>query len=72
MMSCQIRQISLTQAERKELRRRIRQAKDRRTADRLRVIWLKGRLPPSRDCLSSSNEHQCCHAVFAALSSRRS
>jgi hypothetical protein len=41
MMSCQIRQISLTQAERKELRRRIRQAKDRRTADRLRVIWLK-------------------------------
>jgi transposase len=41
MMSCQIREISLTQAERKELRRRIRQAKDRRTADRLRVIWLK-------------------------------
>lgn len=40
-MSCQIRQITLTQAEHKELRRRIRQAKDRKTADRLRVIWLK-------------------------------
>jgi transposase len=41
MMSCQIRQITLTKAERKELRRRIRQARDRKTADRLRVIWLK-------------------------------
>ena len=38
MMSHQIRQIALTKAERKELRQRIRQAKDRKTADRLRVI----------------------------------
>jgi transposase len=41
MMSSQIRQIALTKSEYKELRRRIRQAKDRRTADRLRVILFK-------------------------------
>ena len=37
----QIHQIALTEEELKELRKRIRQAKDRKTADRLRVIWLK-------------------------------
>jgi len=37
----QIRKITLTEEERKELHRRIRQAKDRRTADRLRVILYK-------------------------------
>jgi transposase len=40
-MSHQIRQIDLTKAERKELCQRIRQAKDRKTADRLRVILFK-------------------------------
>ena len=40
-MSSQIRQIALTKSEHKELRRRIRQAKDRKTADRLRVILFK-------------------------------
>jgi transposase len=40
-MSRQIRQITLTKAQRKEVRQRIRQAKDRRTADRLRVILFK-------------------------------
>ena len=40
-MSRQIRQITLTKAQRKELRQRIRQAKERRTADRLRVILFK-------------------------------
>lgn len=37
----QIRKISLTKEELDELRKRIRQAKDRRTADRLRVILYK-------------------------------
>ena len=41
MMSHQIRQIALTKADRKELRQRIRQAKHRKTADRLRVILFK-------------------------------
>jgi transposase len=41
MMSSQIRQMVLTKAEHKELRRRIRRAKDRKTADRLRVILFK-------------------------------
>ena len=41
MMSEQIRQVTLTNAELKDLRRRIRQTKERRTADRLRVIWFK-------------------------------
>ena len=41
MMSKQIRQIILTKAERKELRRRIRQTKDRKTSDRLRIILFK-------------------------------
>ena len=41
MMSKQIRQITLTKAERKELRRRIRQTKDRKTSDRLRIILFK-------------------------------
>ena len=41
MMSRQIRQTTVTKAERKELRQRIRQAKDRKTADRLRVILFK-------------------------------
>ena len=40
-MSEQIRQVTLTKAELKDLRRRIRQTKERRTADRLRVIWFK-------------------------------
>jgi transposase len=40
-MSKQIRQITLTKAERKYLRQRIRQTKDRKTADRLRVILFK-------------------------------
>jgi len=38
---CQIRKITLTKEELKELRKRIRQVKDRKTADRLRVILLK-------------------------------
>lgn len=37
----QIRKITLTKEELKERRKRIRQAKDRKTADRLRVILLK-------------------------------
>ncbi len=37
----QIRQITLTKAARKELRRRIRQTKDRKTADQLRIILFK-------------------------------
>ena len=41
MMSKQIRQITLTKAERKELRRRIRQTKDRKMSDRLRIILFK-------------------------------
>jgi transposase len=41
MMSEQIRQVILTKAELKDLRRRIRQSKERRTADRLRVIMFK-------------------------------
>jgi len=41
MMSRQIRQMALTKSEHKELRRRIRQATDRKTADRLRVILFK-------------------------------
>jgi transposase len=41
MMSQHIRQITLTKAKRKELRQRIRQAKDRKTSDRLRVILFK-------------------------------
>lgn len=41
MMSRQIRRVDLTQAECKELRQRVRQAKDRKTADRLRVILYK-------------------------------
>ena len=40
-MSKQIRQITLTKAERKELRQRIRQTKDRKTSDRLRIILFK-------------------------------
>jgi len=40
-MGQQIRQITLTKAERKRLLRSIRRAKDRKTADRLRVIWFK-------------------------------
>lgn len=40
-MSSQIRQMVLTKSEYQELRRRIRQAKDRKTADRLRVILFK-------------------------------
>lgn len=37
----QIRQITLTEEKRKELHKRIRQTKDRKMADRLRVVWLK-------------------------------
>jgi len=37
----QIRRITLSKEERKELRRRIRQTKDRKIADRLRIIWYK-------------------------------
>lgn len=37
----QIRQITFTKEERKEIRRRIRKAKDRKTADRLRVVLYK-------------------------------
>ena len=37
----QIRKTTLNKEERKELRKRIRQTKDRKTADRLRVIWYK-------------------------------
>ena len=40
-MSKQIRQITLTKAKRKELRRRIRQTKERKTSDRLRIILFK-------------------------------
>jgi transposase len=41
--SKQIRTITLTKKERKKLRQRIRQTKDRKTADRLRVIWFKSK-----------------------------
>jgi transposase len=41
MMGEQIRQVVLSKAELKDLRRRIRQSKERRTADRLRVIMFK-------------------------------
>ena len=41
MMGKQIRQITLTKAERKELRQLIRQTKDRKTSDRLRIILFK-------------------------------
>ena len=41
MMSKQIRQITLTKAERKKLRQLIRQTKDRKTSDRLRIILFK-------------------------------
>ncbi len=37
----QVRQLSLTDEQRKELHKRLRQAKDRRTTDRLRVILFK-------------------------------
>ena len=37
----QTRQISLSKEERKELLKRIRQAKDRKTVDRLRIILFK-------------------------------
>jgi len=37
----QIRRVELSKKERKGLRLRIRQAKDRKTADRLRVVWFK-------------------------------
>jgi len=40
-MKPQIREITLTKAERKELHKRIRQTKDRKTADRLRVVLFK-------------------------------
>lgn len=40
-MSKQIRQITLTKAERKKLRQLIRQTKDRKTSDRLRIILFK-------------------------------
>jgi len=40
-MSHQIRQVTLTKAELKSLRQRIRQTKERKTADRLRVILFK-------------------------------
>lgn len=40
-MKSQIREITLTKAEHKELRNRIRQTKDRKTADRLRVVLYK-------------------------------
>ena len=42
-MRKQIRTITLTKKERKKLRQRIRQTKDRKTADRLRVIWFKSK-----------------------------
>jgi len=41
-MRPQIREINLTKAERKRLRKRIRQTKDRKIADRMRVVLLKG------------------------------
>lgn len=40
-MKTQIRVITLTKADRKELHKRIRQTKDRKAADRMRVILFK-------------------------------
>lgn len=40
-MKPQIREIVLTKAERKELRKRIRKTKDRKTSDRLRIVLFK-------------------------------
>jgi transposase len=40
-MSKQIRQITLTKAERRELRQLIRQTKGRKASDRLRIILFK-------------------------------
>lgn len=42
-MSRQIKNIELTNKEKQELKRRIRLTKDRKTADKLRVIWFKSK-----------------------------